>query len=64
MPMVAAILADGNSLTRVIVARALLVQTTNLLQTKLGGLVGREVKHIPFSRKLSRKPNIANSYLK
>ncbi|RKF65793.1 putative p-loop containing nucleoside triphosphate hydrolase [Erysiphe neolycopersici] len=64
MPMAAATLADGNSLTRVIVPRALLAQTINLLQTRLGGLVGREVKHIPFSRKLSKKPNIANSYLK
>ncbi|POS85865.1 hypothetical protein EPUL_001935, partial [Erysiphe pulchra] len=64
MPMAAATLANGYSLARVIVPRALLAQTINLLQTRLGGLVGREVKHIPFSRKLSRKPNIANSYLK
>ncbi|POS86765.1 hypothetical protein EPUL_003186 [Erysiphe pulchra] len=63
MPMAASILANGNSLTRVIIPRALLAQTLVLLQTRLGGLVGREVKHIPFSRSLSKQPNIANRYL-
>lgn len=63
MPMAASTLANGNSLTRVIIPRALLAQTLLLLQTRLGGLVGREVKHIPFNRSLSKKPNIANFYL-
>ncbi|RKF57979.1 putative p-loop containing nucleoside triphosphate hydrolase [Erysiphe neolycopersici] len=63
MPMAASTLANGNSLTRVIIPKALLAQTLLLLQTRLGGLVGREVKHIPFSRRLSKQPNIANFYL-
>ncbi|POS83055.1 hypothetical protein EPUL_004549, partial [Erysiphe pulchra] len=63
MPMAAATLADGSNLARVIVPRALLNQTIQLLQARLGGLLGREVEHIPFSRKLSKIPNIAENYL-
>lgn len=51
MPMVAAVLADTKSLLRVIVPKALLLQTAQLLHARLGGLVGRELRHIPFSRK-------------
>lgn len=49
--MVAAVLADTQKLLRVVVPKALLLQTAQLLQARLGGLLGREVKHIPFSRK-------------
>ena len=51
MPMVAAILADRKQLLRVIVPKALLLQTAQILQARLGGLLGREIRHVPFSRK-------------
>ncbi|KAK7613359.1 hypothetical protein JOL62DRAFT_596589 [Phyllosticta paracitricarpa] len=51
MPMVAAVLANSKKLVRVIVPKALLVQTAQTLQARLGNLLGREVRHVPFSRK-------------
>lgn len=51
MPMVAAILADSKRLLRVIIPKALLLQTAQILQARLGNLLGREVRHVPFSRK-------------
>jgi len=51
IPMVATVLADGENLVRVCVPKALLQQTAQLLQTRLGGLVGRRTGHVPFSRK-------------
>ncbi|TVY49278.1 hypothetical protein LOCC1_G002062 [Lachnellula occidentalis] len=53
MPMAAAVLGDGRNLLRVVVPKALLLQTAQLLHARLGGLLGRELKHIPFSRKTS-----------
>lgn len=51
MPMAAAVLADKKKLLRIVVPKQLLLQTAQVLQARLGGLVGREVWHIPFSRK-------------
>lgn len=51
--MVACVLADGKNLMRVSIPKALLQQTAQLLQTRLGGLIGREISHIPFSRRTS-----------
>ncbi|KAF7513901.1 hypothetical protein GJ744_006515 [Endocarpon pusillum] len=51
IPMVAAMLADTKQLMRVIVPKSLLLKTAQLLQARLGGLLGREVRHVPFSRK-------------
>lgn len=51
IPMVAASLADTKRLVRVVVPKALLLQTAQLMQGRLGGLLGREVRHVPFSRK-------------
>ncbi|RDA90702.1 hypothetical protein CP533_4956 [Ophiocordyceps camponoti-saundersi (nom. inval.)] len=51
VPMVAAVLADSQQLCRIIVPKALLRQTAETLQSRIGGLLGREVKHIPFSRR-------------
>ena len=50
-PMVACVLADRKKLTRLLVPKALLSQTAQILQLRLGGLLGREVTHIPFSRR-------------
>lgn len=49
--MVVAVLADSKQLCRLIVPKALLRQTAQTLQTKIGDLPGREMKHIPFSRR-------------
>ncbi|KXJ89333.1 hypothetical protein Micbo1qcDRAFT_212713 [Microdochium bolleyi] len=51
IPMVATVLADTDNLVRVCVPKALLQQTAQLLQTRLGGLVGRRMGHVPFSRR-------------
>ena len=51
IPMVAAALADGKNLVRVVVPRSLLLQAAQILSSRLGGLINRGIKHIPFSRK-------------
>ncbi|KIW67043.1 hypothetical protein PV04_06320 [Phialophora macrospora] len=51
IPLVASVLANGRSLCRVVVPKALLLQTAQLLQSRLGGLLGRELRHVPFSRR-------------
>ncbi|KAI0472258.1 hypothetical protein F4859DRAFT_98378 [Xylaria cf. heliscus] len=51
IPMVEALLADGQNLSRVIVPKALIMQTAQTIQSRLGGLVGRGVVHIPYSRR-------------
>jgi len=48
--MAAAALADKQRLMRVIVPKALLHQTAQLMHLRLGGLLGRTIGHIPFSR--------------
>ncbi|KAK7960428.1 hypothetical protein PG988_011642 [Apiospora saccharicola] len=55
IPMVATMLADTKNLVRVIVPKALLQQTAQLLATSVGSLLGRQVRHIPFSRRTSTK---------
>ncbi|KLO86343.1 Uncharacterized protein LW93_11117 [Fusarium fujikuroi] len=51
MPMAAIMLADTMNLCRLVVPQALLLQTAQVMQSRLGGLVGREVCHIPFARR-------------
>ncbi|MAD85890.1 MAG: hypothetical protein CL912_23240 [Deltaproteobacteria bacterium] len=51
--MAAAVLADSKDLLRVIVPKSLLLQTGQLLHARLGGLIGRELRHVRFSRKTS-----------
>jgi hypothetical protein len=53
LPMVAAVLADTKNLLRIVVPRPLLLQSAQVMQIKLGGLLDREVMHIPFSRRTS-----------
>jgi Protein of unknown function (DUF3638)/Protein of unknown function (DUF3645) len=55
--MVAAVLADTKKLLRVVVPKSLLLQTAQLLHARLGGLLGREVRHVPFSRKTPTDPD-------
>ncbi|KAL8760683.1 MAG: hypothetical protein Q9184_003152 [Pyrenodesmia sp. 2 TL-2023] len=51
IPMVATALAKAEDLVRVVVPRSLLLQAAQLLSSRLGGLINRRIKHIPFSRK-------------
>ena len=53
IPMIATVLANRNQIFRVIVPKPLLLQMGQLLQARLGALLGRIVKHIPFSRRSS-----------
>ncbi|KAI0818346.1 hypothetical protein GGR55DRAFT_694556 [Xylaria sp. FL0064] len=52
VPMVASELANGLQLVRVIVAKPQSKQMAQMLTSKLGGLLGRRVYHMPFSRAL------------
>ncbi|KAL8797954.1 MAG: hypothetical protein Q9182_007082 [Xanthomendoza sp. 2 TL-2023] len=51
IPMVATALARNKNLVRVVVPRSLLLQAAQLMSSRLGGLINRRIKHIPFSRK-------------
>lgn len=57
LPMVSSVLADQKQLARLIAPKALLLPTAQILQSRLGGLVGREVRHVPFSRRLVAIPH-------
>lgn len=50
VPMVALALADGSQLVRAIVAKPQSKQMLQMLVSKVGGLLGRRVYHLPFSR--------------
>ncbi|EER23013.1 hypothetical protein CPC735_020410 [Coccidioides posadasii C735 delta SOWgp] len=58
----AAELADTTRLVRLVVPKALLTQTAQLLHARLGGLVGREIRHVPFSRKTPTNPDMIKQY--
>lgn len=60
--MVAAALANTQNLVRVVVPKALLLQTAQLLQARLGGLLDRQVRHIPFSRRTPTHENLVRAY--
>src|SRR3982074_2999562 len=55
LPMAAGVLANRKILMRIIIPKPLLLQTAQLLHARIGGLLGREIRHIPFSRKTSTK---------
>ena len=50
IPICAAALADGNRLVRVIVPKALIPQTLQVLTNRLCGLVDKPIYHLTFSR--------------
>ncbi|KAF2494893.1 hypothetical protein BU16DRAFT_590135 [Lophium mytilinum] len=62
LPMVAAVLADATQLSRIIVPRSLLLQTAQIFQARLGGLLGRTICHVPFSRKTDTSPKTLEKY--
>jgi hypothetical protein len=59
--MVALMLANGN-LFRIVVPRPLLLQSAQIMQAKLGGLLNREVIHVPFSRKTPADKTLIQTY--
>ncbi len=62
MPMAAAVLADSERLVRLIVPKALLHQTSQMMQSRLGGLLGRQVRHVPFARRTPTTAGILKLY--
>ncbi|KAK9425871.1 hypothetical protein SUNI508_12849 [Seiridium unicorne] len=62
LPMAAAVLANGSQLSRLVVPKPLLMQTAQILQTKLGGLLGRDIIHIPFSRRTPTTQYMMTTY--
>jgi hypothetical protein len=64
VPIAVATLANGKQLSRLIVPKSLLLQTAQTLQSRLGGLVGREIRHVPFSRRTKTTPNVLRLYSK
>src|SRR5215469_6757039 len=60
--MAAVILANGKNLHRVVVPKPLLPQTGQLLQARLCGLLGREIAHVPFSRRTPTNEAIINQF--
>jgi hypothetical protein len=62
MPMAAAMLANGTDVSRLIVPRSLVMQTAHMIHSRLGGLVGRQICHIPFSRKTPTADHILQMY--
>ncbi|KFA51508.1 hypothetical protein S40293_06317 [Stachybotrys chartarum IBT 40293] len=62
MPMAVAVLADNTRLCRLVVPRPLLLQTAQVIQSRIGGLVGRAVRHIPFSRRSPMRMDIINLF--
>ncbi|PHH64685.1 hypothetical protein CDD81_4126 [Ophiocordyceps australis] len=60
VPMVAASLADGSRLVRVIVAKPQAKQMCDLLLWRLGGLIGRRIYRMPFTRTLKLQVSEAN----
>ncbi|GAW25776.1 hypothetical protein SAMD00023353_1300190 [Rosellinia necatrix] len=62
VPMAVATLANGNNLNRLLVPKPLLMQTAQMIQTRLGGLVGRQVYSMPFSRKTPTDSDVLDLY--
>nr|POE46995.1 hypothetical protein CFP56_00327 [Quercus suber] len=60
VPIVAATLADTKKLVRVIVAKPQSKQMAQMMIVKLGGLLGRRVYYMPFSRALKVSPASAD----
>lgn len=58
-----AILADTTQIARLVVPKALLFQSAQVVQSRIGGLVGREIRHIPFSRRTPSTDEVLGLYM-
>ncbi|KEY64737.1 hypothetical protein S7711_05391 [Stachybotrys chartarum IBT 7711] len=63
IPMVAAALADRKRLVRVVVPKALLQQTAEILHSRLGRILNRPLRHLPFSRRTPTSHETIRTYL-
>ncbi|KAK3613356.1 hypothetical protein LTR22_028185, partial [Elasticomyces elasticus] len=61
VPIVAADLADGSRLIRVVVAKPQSKQMAQMMVSKLGGLLDRRVYYMPFSRALKLDKSAADT---
>jgi len=61
--MTTSVLADSDQLVRVVVPKPLLNQTAQLLLSRLGGLLGREIRYLPFERGTPCTEDTVNQYL-
>ncbi|RSL78521.1 hypothetical protein CEP52_017624, partial [Fusarium oligoseptatum] len=52
----------GQGKTSLVVPRPLLLQTAQVIQSRIGGLVGRVVRHIPFSRRSPMRMDTINLF--
>ncbi|KAK7996213.1 hypothetical protein PG991_015680 [Apiospora marii] len=62
LPMAAIVLANKTRLARLIIPKALLLQTAQILQSRIGVLVNRPIMHIPFSRRTPTSSKMITSY--
>jgi len=62
VPLVLAVLANQKNLARLIVPKALLLSTAQILQSRIGGLVDRRISHVPFTRRTPATPNMLDQY--
>ncbi|KAH9033523.1 hypothetical protein EDB85DRAFT_2144913 [Lactarius pseudohatsudake] len=61
VPLVAATLADGSNLTRIVTLKPLSNQMFQLLLSRLSGLTDRRIFYVPFSRKLEMSASVVQS---
>jgi hypothetical protein len=64
VPIVAATLADGKRLARVVVLKSLATQMFQLLLKRLGGLINRRIFFLPISRSLALNARVARDIRK
>lgn len=62
--MAASIIANGDQLARLIIPKALLLPTAQVLMLRVGGLLGKSVLHIPFSRKSPTSIDMMDKYIR
>ena len=62
MPIAAVALANSKRLLSVVVPKPLLLQTAQLMQVRLGGLIDRRVLHILFLRRIPTDPGTIRAY--
>ena len=62
VPLVLLVLANRKTLARIVVPKALLQQTGQLLHSRLGSLLNRELCHVPFSRRTPTSPASIQAY--
>ncbi|KAH8992960.1 hypothetical protein EDB92DRAFT_1986025 [Lactarius akahatsu] len=61
VPLVAATLADGSNLARIVTLKPLSNQMYQLLLSKLSGLADRRIFYVPFSRNLEMSTSVVQS---